>query len=185
MQWDENSKLNSALSNMIAMVDTSASMECDNGLPLYSAIGLGIRIAEKSKLGKRVITFNAKPEWVNLEGLKFTEMVGKIKGSVGMNTNFDAAFDMILQTAIANNISPYEMQNFVLLICSDMQIDQAQTSNSGTMYDRMRNKYAEAGLRSKYQTPYTLPHIVFELLFTINNWISIIINDRKYKYVKW
>ena len=162
MQWDENSKLNSALSNMIAMVDTSGSMESDNGLPLHSAIGLGIRIAEKSKLGKRVITFNAKPEWVNLEGLKFTEMVGKIKGSAwGMNTNFDAAFDMILQTAIANNISPYEMHNFVLLICSDMQIDQAQTSNSGIMYDRMRNKYAEAGLRSKYQTPYTLPHIVF------------------------
>ena len=162
MQWDENSKLNSALTNMIAMVDTSGSMECDNGLPLHSAIGLGIRIAEKSKLGKRVITFNAKPEWVDLEGLKFTEMVSKIRGSAwGMNTNFDAAFDMILQTAIANNISPYEMQNFVLLICSDMQIDQAQISNSGTMYDRMRNKYAEAGLRTKYQTPYTLPHIVF------------------------
>lgn len=162
MQWDENSKLNSSLSNMIAMVDTSGSMECDNGLPLHSAIGLGIRIAEKSKLGKRIITFNAKPEWVNLEGLKFTEMVSKIKNAGwGMNTNFDAAFDMILNTAITNNISPYEMQNFVLLICSDMQIDQAQSNNSGVMYDRMRNKYAEAGLKSKYQRPYTLPHIVF------------------------
>ena len=162
MQWDENSKLNSSLSNMIAMVDTSGSMECDSGLPLHSAIGLGIRIAEKSKLGKRIITFNAKPEWVNLEGLKFTEMVSKIKqAGWGMNTNFDAAFDMILNTAITNNISPYEMQNFVLLICSDMQIDQAQSNNSGVMYDRMRNKYAEAGLQSKYQTPYTLPHIVF------------------------
>ena len=174
MQWNENSKLNSELSNMIVMVDTSGSMECDNCLPLYSAIGLGIRVAEKSKLGKRVITFNAKPEWVNLEGLDFTQMVGKIKeAGWGMNTNFDAAFDMILQTAVANNISPYEMQNFILLICSDMQIDQATKNNSNVMYDRMRNKYAEAGLSSKYKTPYTLPHIVFWNLRSTNGFPSL------------
>ena len=121
MQWNENSKQNNSLGNIIAMVDTSGSMECDNSLPLYSAIGLGLRVAEKSKLGKRVMTFSAKPEWVNLDGLDFVGMVEKIKEAEwGMNTNFDAALDMILNTAIVNNISPFEMQNFTLLICSDM-----------------------------------------------------------------
>jgi hypothetical protein len=162
MQWNENSKQNESMGNMIAMVDTSGSMECDNGLPLYSAIGLGIRVAEKSKLGKRIMTFNAKPSWVNLEGLDFVSMVQKIKQAEwGMNTNFDAALDMILNTAIANDVSPFEMQNFTLLICSDMQIDQCRTDNSGSMFDRMKKRYANAGINSRYRTPYTLPHIVF------------------------
>ena len=163
MQWNDNSKVNNeALTNVIAMIDTSASMECDNCLPLYSAIGLGIRAAEKSKLGKRVLTFNATPEWIDLDNLEFVEMVQKIKNAGwGMNTNFDAAFDMILNTAITNDISPYEMQNFILLICSDMQIDQCRTDNSDKMYERMKKKYAEAGLNSKYRTEYTLPHLIF------------------------
>ena len=45
-QWKNHSKLNSGLNNMIPLVDTSGSMETDNCLPLYNAIGLGIRIAE-------------------------------------------------------------------------------------------------------------------------------------------
>ena len=47
-QWKNNSGLIGNLGNMIAMVDTSGSMESDNAL--YSAIGLGIRVAEKSKI---------------------------------------------------------------------------------------------------------------------------------------
>ena len=55
------------------MVDTSGSMESDNSQPMYNAIGLGIRIAEMSKMGKRVLTFHSNPTWVNLENKdKFT-----------------------------------------------------------------------------------------------------------------
>ena len=49
------------------MVDTSGSMEDENCVPLYTAIGLGCCIAEKSKLGKRVLTFSNNPSWINLE----------------------------------------------------------------------------------------------------------------------
>ena len=162
MQWENSKQINDSLTNIIAMVDTSGSMESDNCLPLYSAIGLGIRAAEKSKLGKRILTFNAKPEWIDLEGLSFVDMVKKIKNAGwGQNTNFDAAFDMILNTAILSDISPFEMQDFTLLICSDMQIDQSNRDNSNSMYERMKIKYRDAGLKSIYRMPYTLPHIVF------------------------
>lgn len=178
MQWEENGKSNNGkLTNMIAMVDTSASMTSENNLPLYSAIGLGIRIAEKSKLGKRVLTFNSKPEWIDLENLSFIEMVKKISmAQWGMNTNFEAAFDKILNAAILNDITPYEMQNFVLLICSDMQIDQSSKNNSDTMYEIMKNKYINTGLNSKYQTPYTLPHIVFWNMRSTNGFPSLSTN---------
>ena len=50
LQWREQSKQMGSLGNFIAMVDTSGSMECDNGTPLQAAIGLGCRVAEHSKL---------------------------------------------------------------------------------------------------------------------------------------
>ena len=57
-QWRDNSSQNGALGKMIAMVDTSGSM---GGDPIEAAIALGIRIAEKSILGKRIMTFSSKP----------------------------------------------------------------------------------------------------------------------------
>ena len=78
-QWKENSCDNNKLKDMIAMVDTSASMECDDCGPLYSAIGLGIRIAEKSNFGKRVLTFSSEPSWVNLDTFDFVDAVKEVR----------------------------------------------------------------------------------------------------------
>ena len=99
------------------MIDTSSSMETDKCEPLYSAIGVGLRIAEKTKLGKRVLTFNSTPSWIDLsETDDLTSMVSKLKENTawGMNTNFRAALDMILDCAITNNISPKDMKNMTL-----------------------------------------------------------------------
>ena len=175
MQWNQNNKSNNkSLTKIIAMIDTSSSMEDNNCVPLYSAIGLGIRIAENSKLGKRLLTFNAEPEWINLENLNFLEMVDKIKlAGWGMNTNFEAAFNKILNVALVNDISPFEMQDFVLLVCSDMQIDSCELDKSSSMFERMKNKYEGVGLSSKYNTPYTLPHIIFWNLRSTNGFPSL------------
>ena len=56
-QWKSNSKETSKLGEIVPLVDTSGSMEIDEMKPLLSAIGLGLRVAEKSKLGKRVNDF--------------------------------------------------------------------------------------------------------------------------------
>jgi hypothetical protein len=173
-QWNNNALQNSSLKNMVAMIDTSASMESDNCGPLYSALGLGIRIAEKSKMGKRVLTFSASPTWINLDDCEdFVSMVTKVrKAPWGMNTNFRAALDLILNTAIKENIAPSIMKDMSLVILSDMQIDMAHrspsnpyeslnTNNDDTMFEMMKKKYYEAGLKTSFQEPYELPHIVF------------------------
>jgi hypothetical protein len=181
-QWINNSLNTGQLENMIAMVDTSGSMESDNSNPLYSAIGLGIRVAEKSTFGKRVMTFSATPEWVNLDDCdNFVDSVKKIRYSPwGMNTNFRAALDLILEAAITNDIEPQKMEDMTLAIFSDMQIDQATQNHNhsqnysqnyspmnnqhpslDTMFEMMRKKYKQAGLQSKFAVPYKLPHILF------------------------
>lgn len=158
-QWRDNSSQNGELGKMIAMVDVSGSMDGD---PMNVAIALGIRIAEKSALGKRVMTFTSKPTWVNLEPYgDFISQVKVVKNApCGMNTNFHAALDMILDAIIENKMAPEDVQDLVLVILSDMQMDSGDKCNKQALYDTMKAKYEAAGIRVN-GTPYKPPHILF------------------------
>ena len=87
---------NTELGKIIPMVDTSGSMECDNCIPLYNAIGLGIRISEKTHeaFKNRIMTFSSNPTWVVLdEKDTFCEKV-KLAG-----------FTLPIQLAVCYNLS--------------------------------------------------------------------------------
>ena len=158
-QWRDNSSQNKQLGKMIAMVDVSGSMDGD---PMNAAIALGIRIAEKSVLGKRIMTFSSNPTWVNLEDSDdFVSQVQILmKSEWGMNTNFYAAFDLILNAIIQNKMAPEDVQDMVLVILSDMQMDSGDNCNKQTLYDTMKTKYEAAGIRV-HGVPYKPPHILF------------------------
>lgn len=170
-QWRDNSKQNNALGKMIAMLDVSGSMEGD---PMHVAIALGIRIAEKSVLGKRVMTFSAAPTWVNLEGhTDFVPQVEVIHGAQwGMNTNFHAALDMILDSIIQNKMEPEDVQDMVLVILSDMQMDSGDTCDKAVLYDSMKAKYEAAGIRV-HGKAYKPPHILFWNLRSISGFPTL------------
>ena len=156
-QWRDNSTQTGPLDNFIAMVDVSGSME---GNPMHAANAIGIRIAEKSKLGKRVLTFSATPQWVNLEHCNdFVSMSEKICTNSGLNTNFYAALDLILDAIIQSKLTPEDVQDMVLVILSDMQIDQADKNSEQPMYDSIKTKYEAAGNRL-YGKPFKPPHIL-------------------------
>jgi Mg-chelatase subunit ChlD len=175
-QWRDNSKLIGELENMIAMVDLSGSMSGD---PMDVAISLGIRIAEKSKLGKRVMTFTMNPRWVNLE--PFDDFVSQVQaveaGDVGYNTDFHKALNLILDTIVENKMAPEDVENMTLVMLSDMQIDQAEpidhygriptngVQKRAVLYETIKIKYAEAGMRV-HGKPYNPPHILF---WNLNN----------------
>ncbi len=158
-QWTNNSLQTGALGKMIAMVDVSGSMSGD---PLHAAIALGIRIAEKSMLGKRVLTFSAKPNWVNLESKdNFISMVEVLQvADWGMNTNFNAALNLILDAIVQQALPAEDVEDMVLTILSDMQMDAADSSSSNSLIDNITTKYAEAGIRVCGK-PYKPPHILF------------------------
>ena len=171
-QWENNKSQNAKLGKMIAMVDTSGSME---GEPLYAAIALGIRIAEMSVLGKRVMTFSSYPTWVNLDECNdFTSCVDKIKDSDwGMNTNFYASIDLILDAIIETKLPPSEVKDLVLVILSDMQIDQADNRiNRNTMFSNFEEKFRNVGMEH-YGEPLTPPHILFWNLRSTNGFPNL------------
>lgn len=159
LQWRDNSSENGALGNMIAMVDVSGSMDGD---PINAAIALGIRIAEKSALGKRVMTFSSSPIWINLDPYPdFISQVNEVKCAPwGMNTNFYAALDLILDAIIENKMTPEDVQDMVLVILSDMQMDEGDSCNKQALYQTMNEKYKAAGIRV-HGRAYKPPHVVF------------------------
>lgn len=161
-QWRNNSTQNGALGKMIAMVDVSGTMM---GEPLHAAIALGIRVAEKSILGKRILTFSASPRWINLtQSNNFIDMVKIIQDcDWGMNTNFYAALNLILSTIVSSKLSPDDVENMVLTVFSDMQIDEyhdKQTGQMETMMAQIELLYAAAG-NKLWNKPFKPPHILF------------------------
>jgi len=180
-QWRDNSNKKNAngLGPMVAMVDLSGSMYGD---PMNAAIALGCRVAEKSILGRRVMTFSDEPSWINLDGkTDFTDMVREIynnTNSAGVNTDFYKALDMILAAIEQNRVPPSDAENMILAIFSDMQIDdnlcykekggynhteeeaKVARGNWSVMHEQIKQKYAAVGMRL-YGEPLKTPHILF------------------------
>jgi hypothetical protein len=158
-QWRDSCSFTADLGKMIAMVDVSGSMSGD---PLYAAVALGIRIAETSAIGKRVMTFSANPTWINLEGHDgfFSQVETISKADWGMNTNFHAALDTILNAIIQSQMLPEDVQDMVLVVLSDMQMDSGDKCDKQVLYDTMKTKYDAAGIRV-HGKPYKPPHILF------------------------
>ena len=145
----------------LCVVDTSGSM-C--GTPLDVAISLGLYCADKAKgpFHNHFITFSANPKLQEVVGDTIDEKYANLcHADWGQNTNLEAVFNLILNTAIANHVSQEDMPT-KLYIISDMQFDDARCSGSrfsynyfkpNTFMETMKYKYAKAG--------YTMPAIVY------------------------
>ena len=168
-QWKDNSSRNGKLSEFIAMCDVSGSMTANNCNPLYSAIGLSIRVAEKSALGQRVMTFAERPAWVQLgtaDSDTFVKQVAKVRSSSwGMTTDFYAALDLIRQSIEDNKLPREVAEKMVLVVFSDMQMNEAShemrdLSRKATLFENINQMFTKMGERM-YGVPINPPHIVF------------------------
>ena len=164
LQWEAQGADCPELENCIAMVDTSSSMTWAN-CPYYAALGLGIRIAEKSTLGKRLIQFAARPRWINLDSATdFVEMVETVHHSeAGYSTDLIAALRLVASACRANSVTPDDVANLTLIICSDMQVNEACSCASvdSPMDERVVRIFEEAGRDSAHGQPYPTPHVVW------------------------
>lgn len=161
-QWRDNSSQTGDLSLMLAMLDFSGSMTDFGGGPYHCAMALGCRVAEKSLLGKRVLSFSDNPTWHNLDGCDtFVDMIDVLtRGEVGYSTNFTQAFETILSAIIEKKLKPDQVSGMIVAIFSDMQMDDSGGGDTGALYQVMTKKYADAGMLL-YGEPFVPPHILF------------------------
>ena len=152
-------------SNVLPMVDSSGSMTCTAGRKgttscLEIAISLGLYFADKNK-GKfkdTFLTFSNTPKLVNLKG-SINQKIDQMNTGEVANTNLNAAFNLILKTALDNNVPQAEMPE-TLVIFSDMQFDQG-VKHDDSAIEMIARKYEQAG--------YTIPKVVFWNLNAYDN----------------
>ena len=112
--------------NGIAVVDVSGSM---SGTPMEAAVSMGAYIADKAHgpFANHFITFSAQPELVRFEGVDIVDKLNRcVNARWGMNTNLQAVFDMLLNTAMKQNVKAEDMPD-KLFIFSDMEFDECVT----------------------------------------------------------
>lgn len=124
--WDNlKDYLNGKSFNGMCVCDTSGSMR---GTPLDVAISLSMYCAERSTgpFAGHYISFSSYPQLIKVDGIDFCDKVSRIyRTDLCENTNIEATFDMLLETAIRNNCSQEEIPQ-QLIIVSDMEFDEAR-----------------------------------------------------------
>lgn len=148
--------------NCIVMADVSGSMR---GRPMATSVGLAIYFAERNSgpFANMFMTFSNQPRLVSIDARKtLADKIEFVMDDVGYDTNVEAAFMAILNMAASCHVKQEELPASLIII-SDMEFNQIHTNynrwdydNDGmwnTMYDEMKNRFAEAG--------YTIPNVVF------------------------
>ena len=167
--WDNLADyINGATFNGMAIVDTSGSMM---GTPTNVAISLGMYCGEKAKgpFANHFITFSSNPTFIEIEGADFCDKVQRMsRADWGGSTNVEAAFDLMLKTAVNSGCTQDDIpQN--LIIISDMEFDGCVTCgpvsssrwgggnrvgrNNTTLFENIEAKWARYG--------YKMPHLIF------------------------
>lgn len=106
----------------LAIVDVSGSM---SGQPMAAAVSMGAYIAERGKgpFADHFVTFSDHPELVRFEGVDIYDKFQRARqADWAMNTNIEATFDMLLNTALQTKCPADEMPQ-TLYIFSDMEFD--------------------------------------------------------------
>lgn len=153
--------------NALPVVDTSGSMR---GTPIHVAISLGLYCAERNRgpFADHYISFSSRPQLIRTEGVDFCDKVKRIyQTNLCENTNIEATFDLILNTAIANNLSSDELPENIIVI-SDMEFDAACSWNAApaeTLMEGIERKWNRAG--------YKMPKLVFWNCSTRNDRIPM------------
>lgn len=122
--WDNlNDFYNGREENGIAVVDVSGSM---SGTPMEAAVSMGAYIADKAHgpFANHFITFSAHPELVRFEGVDIVDKLNRcVQADWGMNTNVQAVFDMLLNTAMKQGVKAEDMPTRIYIF-SDMEFDK-------------------------------------------------------------
>ena len=152
------------LNKMVPLVDVSGSMY---GTPMEVAISLGLLVSEITHPAyrNRCLTFSQTPTWIELHrSMSLDDKVQKVRNAPwGMNTDFEAATNKILQAAIKAKLEPEDIPD--LIVFSDMQFDQARSSrhHNGkweTHYDRIAYRFKKEGLKVCGKA-WPAPHIIY------------------------
>lgn len=139
--------------NGLVVCDVSGSMY---GKPLDVAISMALYIAERNtgNFHNVYMTFSKKPNIIKInDNQSLKEKIEYIMSTdIGYNTDLYAVFEVLLKTAIDNELSDNDMPK-VIYIISDMQFDRQISNFNKTALEQIREDFTNSHL--------TMPKIVY------------------------
>ena len=145
--------------NGLVLCDVSGSMySMYSGTirPIDVSISLATYIAERNTgvWKDTFLAYSSEPHLAKLSGKDIYAKLQSVMNSTSHmgSTNLIGAIKSILDTGLKNNLSPEDMPQS-LIIVSDMQFNQACTSNSRTNFEQMQKLYRKSG--------YEMPSVIF------------------------
>ena len=163
--------------NVLVVRDGSGSMTWPtfggNTTALDVSNALAIYMAEHNtgEWKDKYITFSARPEIVDLSNCDslYEKLDVSRRYCDCSNTNIYKTMDLILTTAVRNNIPEKDMPKMIVII-SDMQFDGRAHSLNRSLFDDIAEEFEEAG--------YKLPRICFwNLSGDVDNTVPMQEND--------
>jgi len=170
--------------NILCVVDGSGSMlqlvgNTSNVAAIHVSNALGIYFAERlsGPYHNKYITFSRRPEYVDLDGCNtLREKLGlSFSHNDYTNTNIQATFNLVLETAVNNHLQQKELPGTILVI-SDMEFDSAVTCSQEpmeTLFETIAGDFKRYG--------YMLPKLVF---WNVNSRTNVVpVKENKYGVV--
>ena len=158
--WDNlEDYFNGASLDALCMIDTSGSMwGSDASAPINVAISIGLYAAERARgpFHGHYISFSSRPQLIETYGFDFVDKVERIYSTnLCENTNIEAAFDMLLDTAIKSHCRQSDLPKTIIVV-SDMQFDRQRDyygNSNATLMENIAYKWQRAG--------YQMPELVY------------------------
>ncbi len=144
--------------NLLCVVDTSGSMMCNVNAGTSEltcmdvALSLGLYVCERSKgiFKDQFITFSPNPSLQTVKGSLSERYNQMSRAGWQMNTDLQAVFNLILHSAVREDMSESDMPTKILIF-SDMEFDRC--ARNATNFEEIERKYESHG--------YKRPDIVF------------------------
>lgn len=142
--------------NAICVVDTSGSMFWQGKpRPFAVAMSLGMYFAQRNHglFRNHFITFSMRPRMIEIKGRDFVDQVQYCRSfGEAADTNIQAVFELILNTAVLNHVRQSDMPETIYII-SDMEFNRCTRDASMSNFEYAKKLYEDHG--------YRLPKIVF------------------------
>ena len=174
--WDNlKDYFNGCSLDALCMIDTSGSMWGEKAsAPINVAISLGLYAAERARgpFAGHYISFSRQPQLIKTNGVDFCDKVQRIyKTNLCENTNIEAAFDMLLNTAIKTHCKQSDLPKTIVVV-SDMEFDVQRGR-----YGKPTNTLMENIERRWNQYGYDMPQLVYWNVDARQNNIPMAVKD--------
>ena len=160
MQWRDIVNSVPDVGEIIPLVDLSQSISSDLPNNHYTAIGIGLLVAYKSKITNRMLLYSNNAEWINCpEDMRIYDTVRRITiAAHGTNSKLSDAINIITTVCQSQMMEDTQIKKLGLMIISDMQNEHVY-QNCFSLHESISAAFQQAG--SQLKKNWSCPRLIY------------------------